>query len=56
MLKVYPEIFEKDGLVMASDALRIMLASYLENSEALPTPIEDVTRMCMYYSFLHQPK
>ena len=34
----------EDGLVMASDALGIMLASYLENSEALPspTPIEDV--------------
>lgn len=34
----------EDGLVMASDALGIMLASYLEKSEALPapTPIEDV--------------
>lgn len=34
----------EDGLVMASDALGIMLASYLENSETLPapTPIEDV--------------
>lgn len=34
----------EDGLVMASDALGIMLVSYLGKSEALPapTPIEDV--------------